>query len=69
MMPSFIVFHPLQPSGISPGHTSAKALPGTTDYNKASILILSKTYPSVTTTSPTLDMRGFLATWVSFAEK
>jgi hypothetical protein len=26
-----------------------------------SILILSKTYPSVITTSPTLDMQGFLA--------
>jgi hypothetical protein len=34
-----------------------------------SILILSKTYPSVITTSPTLDMIGFLATRVSFAEK
>jgi hypothetical protein len=29
---------------------------------RLSILILSKTYPSVTTTSPTLDMKGFLAT-------
>jgi hypothetical protein len=27
-----------------------------------SILILSKTYPSVIATSPTLDMKGFLAT-------
>jgi hypothetical protein len=27
-----------------------------------SILILIKTNPSVTTTSPTLDMKGFLAT-------
>jgi hypothetical protein len=33
------------------------------------ILILSKTYPSVITTSPTLNMIGFLATGVSFAEK
>jgi hypothetical protein len=33
------------------------------------ILILSKTYPSVTTTSPTLDMKGFLATGDSFAKK
>jgi hypothetical protein len=36
---------------------------------RLSILILSKTYPSVITTSPTLDMIGFLATRVSFAEK
>jgi hypothetical protein len=26
------------------------------------MLILSKTYPSVLTTSPSLDMKGFLAT-------
>ena len=36
---------------------------------RLSILILSKTYLSVTTTSPTLDMKGFLANGVSFAEK
>jgi hypothetical protein len=36
---------------------------------RLSILILSKSYPSVITTSPTLDMIGFLATGVSFAEK
>jgi hypothetical protein len=36
---------------------------------RLSILILSKTYPSMITTSPTLDMIGFLATGVSFAEK
>jgi hypothetical protein len=29
---------------------------------RLSILILSKTYPSVTTTLPTLDMKGFMAT-------
>jgi hypothetical protein len=29
---------------------------------RLSILILSKTYPSVITTSPTLDMKGFMAT-------
>jgi hypothetical protein len=29
---------------------------------RLSILILSKTYPSVITTSPTLDMKSFLAT-------
>jgi hypothetical protein len=29
-----------------------------------SILILSKTYPSVINTSPTLDIRGFYGHWV-----
>jgi hypothetical protein len=33
---------------------------------RLSILILSKAYPSVTAISPTLDMRGILATGVSF---
>jgi hypothetical protein len=37
MMPSFIVIHhsSSQSGGISPGHTSPKALPGATDYSKA----------------------------------
>jgi hypothetical protein len=36
MMPSFIVFHPLQlPAMRDLSHTSAKGLPGTTDYSKA----------------------------------
>jgi hypothetical protein len=60
-----------QPGEISPDHTSAKALPRTTDYSKAeyvltykiiaklSMSLLNKTYPSATTTSPTLDMRSF----------
>jgi hypothetical protein len=70
MMPSFIVFHPLQlPAGrdLSGQHITK----GITWNNRVrlSILILSKTYPSVITTSPTLDMIGFLATGVSFAEK
>jgi hypothetical protein len=72
MIPSFIVFHPLQ-------------LPASRDLSKAtqqqkhyleqqimarlSILLLSKTYPLVTATSPTLDMKGFLASGVSFAKK
>jgi hypothetical protein len=36
---------------------------------RLSILILSKTYTSVITTSPTVDMKGFLAAGVSLAEK
>jgi hypothetical protein len=37
MMPLFFVFHPLKLPArrISPGHTSTKALPGTTDCSKA----------------------------------
>jgi hypothetical protein len=36
MMPSVIILHPLQlPGGISPGHTSPKALRGSTYYSKA----------------------------------
>jgi hypothetical protein len=37
MMPSVVVLHPLQlpAGGISPGHTSPKALPGSTYYSKA----------------------------------
>jgi hypothetical protein len=36
MMLSAVVLHPLQlqPGGISPGHTSLKALPGSTHYSK-----------------------------------
>jgi hypothetical protein len=66
MMPSFFVFHPLQLSArrdLSRPHINK----GIT-WNH-SILILSKTYPSVITTSPTLYMKGFLATRVSFVEK
>jgi hypothetical protein len=61
MMPSVVILHPLssQPGGISLGHTSPKALPKSTYVARLSILILSKTYPSVITTSPTLDMKGF----------
>jgi hypothetical protein len=36
---------------------------------RLSIPILSKTYRMVVTTPPTLDMKGFSATGVSFAEK
>jgi hypothetical protein len=63
MMPSFIVLHPLQ----LPARRDLSRPHITKDINynqqiiaRLSILILSKTYPSVIATSPTLDMRGFL---------
>jgi hypothetical protein len=36
---------------------------------RLSILILSKTYPSVITTSPILDHERLFGYWVAFAEK
>jgi hypothetical protein len=73
MMPSIIVLRPLQlPAGrdLSGPHTT-KGINYLEQQiiARLSILILSQTYLSVITTSPTLDMIGFLATRVSFAEK
>jgi hypothetical protein len=71
MMPSFIVLHPLQlPAGrdLSGPHIN-KGITWNHKLARLSILILSRTYLSVITTSPTLDMIGFLAAGVSFAEK
>jgi hypothetical protein len=72
MMPSFIVLHPLQ----LPARRDLSRPHITKDINynqqiiaRLSILILSKTYPSVIATSPTLDMRGFLVGGVFFAEQ
>jgi hypothetical protein len=64
MMPSFIVIHPLQlPAGrdLSGPHIT-KGITWSNRLARLSILILNKTYPSVITTSTTLDMTGFLAT-------
>jgi hypothetical protein len=65
MMPSFVVLHPLQ---LPAGAGSLRATHQQRYYleqqiiARLSILILSKTYPLVITTSPTLDMIGFLST-------
>jgi hypothetical protein len=65
MMPSFVVLHPLQ---VPARAGSLRATHHQRHYleqhiiARLSILILSKTYPLVITTSPTLDMKGFLAT-------
>jgi hypothetical protein len=63
-MPLVVIIHPLQlPVGrdLSGPHHRKHYL----DQHiiaRLSILILSKAYPSVTTTSPKLDMKAFLAT-------
>jgi hypothetical protein len=70
MMPSVVILHPLQlPVGqdLSGPHIT-ESISWINILERLSILILSKTYPSVITTSPTLDNEKLLAT-VSFAEK
>jgi hypothetical protein len=64
MMSSFIVLHPLQlPAGRDLSGTDInKSITWSNRLKQGCILILSKTYPSVITTSPTQDMLGFLAT-------
>jgi hypothetical protein len=71
MMASFIVFHPLQLPArrdLSRPYIMKSITWNQQITARLSILILSKTYPSVTTTSPTLDMKGFLATRVLFVK-
>jgi hypothetical protein len=67
MMPSFIVFHPLQllaRRDLSRPHITKSITWKQQIAARLSILILSKTYPSVIATSPTLDMKGFFASGV-----
>jgi hypothetical protein len=64
MMPSFLIIHPLQLPArwdLSGPHIT-KGITWSNRLARLSILILSKTYPSVITASPTLDMIGLLAT-------
>jgi hypothetical protein len=71
MMLSVVVLHPLQlPAGrdlfgphITEGITWINTLA------RLSILILSKSYPSVITTSPILDHERLFGYWVAFAKK
>jgi hypothetical protein len=61
MMPSVVILHPLQlPAGrdLSGPHIT-ESITWINILARLSILILSKTYPPVITTSPTLDMKGF----------
>jgi hypothetical protein len=60
MMPSVVILHPLQllaGRNLSGPHIT-ESITWITYYSNVGILILSKTYPSVITTSPTLDMKG-----------
>jgi hypothetical protein len=64
MMPSFVALHPLQlPAGrdLSGPHIT-KSYVDQQIIARLSILILSKTYPLVITTSLTLEMKGFMST-------
>jgi hypothetical protein len=64
MMPSVVILHPLQlPAGrdIS-GPDITESITWINILARLSILILSKTYPSVITISPTLDNKRLLAT-------
>jgi hypothetical protein len=71
MMLSVVVLHPLQlPAGrdLSGPHI-AKGITWINTLARLSILILSKSYPSVITTSPNLDHERLFGYWVSFAKK
>jgi hypothetical protein len=61
MMPSVVVLHPLQllPGGISPGHTSPKALPGSTFLSKAEYTNTQQDIPVGDHYFTILDMKGF----------
>jgi hypothetical protein len=64
MMLSVVILHPLQlPDGrdLSGTHITECITWINIIIARLSILILSKTYLSVITTSPTLDMKGFLS--------
>jgi hypothetical protein len=71
MMPSFIVLHPLQsqPGGISPGHTSPKALLGTTDYNKAKYTNTQQDLPVGNNYITNSRHERLFGHWVCFAGK
>jgi hypothetical protein len=71
MMLSVVVLHPLQlPTGrdLSGPHIT-ECITWINTLARLSILILSKTYPSVISTSPNLDHERLFGYWVSFAEK
>jgi hypothetical protein len=58
-----------QPGGISPGHTSTKALRGTTDYSKAEYTNTQQDLPVGDNYFTNSRHDRLLATEVSFAEK
>jgi hypothetical protein len=62
MVPSVVIVHPLQlpaERDLSGPHITECIMWINIIIARLSILILSKTYPLVITTSPTLDMKGF----------
>jgi hypothetical protein len=71
MMPSFIVLHPLHlPAGQDlSGHTSPKALPGTTDYSKAEYTNTQQDLPVDDNYFTKSRHDRLFGHWVSFAEK
>jgi hypothetical protein len=71
MMLSAVVLHPLQlPAGRDlTGPHITKGITWINTLARLSILLLSKTYPSVISTSPILDHERLFGYWVSFAKK
>jgi hypothetical protein len=69
MMPSVIILHPLQlqPGGISPGHTSPKALPGSTHYSKAEYANTQQDLPVSDNYFTNSRHERLCGHWVSFA--
>jgi hypothetical protein len=71
-MVSEVVLHPLQlpaERDLSGPHITEDIAWINTLIARLSILILSKTYPSVITTSPDLDHERPFGYWVAFAKK
>jgi hypothetical protein len=71
MMPSVVILHPLQlPAGRDlSGHTSPKALPGSTYYSKAEYINTQQDLPVGDNYFTNSRHERLLGHWVSFAEK
>jgi hypothetical protein len=71
MMLSVVVLHPLQllAGGISPGHTSPKALPGSTHYSKAEYTTTQQDLPIGDNYFTNSRHERLFGCWVAFAEK
>jgi hypothetical protein len=71
MMLSVVVLHPLQLPAVwdLSGPHITEGITWINTLARPSILILSKSYPSVITTSPILDHERLFVYWVAFAKK
>jgi hypothetical protein len=71
MMLSVVVLHPLQlPAGRDlTGPHITEGITWINTLSRLSILILSKSYPSMISTSPNLDHERLFGYWVAFAKK